>query len=296
MKRLYSIFTALLVCLSTASIYGESWGYFALDNGYRWDRITQRAAIRGPTVSEKETTQTLKHINSYQLGGRIQWNVCEGLFLRGIGHYGWIFDGNYAEGNFRGRSKGHTYDIQGAMGYYLWLSPCVWFAPVAGWSYDALQLKGSHIKTVIEGVVYKDLNDIKAHQRFSGPFLGLDFVYRMGECVHFIFGYEFHYATWHGQRIIQGPEYREPIFGITTGFSNTRHIDRVYGQVFKLDSTFQFCECWFIGVGLKYQCFNGDFGKYKRTKTPLNSKYTHANVDGLWWHSFASTIYVGREF
>lgn len=295
MKTLSNMLWAVLFGLATSSVYADSQGYVALDNGYRWDRVSQRATVGGPSVGVKGSTLTLKHINSYQLGARGQWNFCDSLFIRGVGHYGWVFDGDYREGGFSGKAKGHTYDIQGAIGYYFCLAPSIWVAPVIGWAYDALNLKGTDIKTAIDGVEFNHLSDIKAHQKFNGPFAGFDLVYQVNECSDFIFGYEFHYARWNGNRHIQRNSYGDPPFGVTTGYSNHRDMHRVYGQVFKFDTTYQFCDCWFIGLGLKYQFFTGDFGKFKR-KPHLPSLYTYANIDGLWWRSFASTVYVGTVF
>lgn len=275
--------------------YSQGRWFLALDNGYRWDKISNRVTLGGPTISVKGSTQSLRNINSYQLGARGQFNFCECAFIRGDGHYGWVLDGDYSEGGFFGDTRGHTYDVEGALGYYFSLARGIWIAPIVGWSYDAFLLKGVDITTAINGCVF-DLDDIKAHQHFSGPFLGFDLFFQPNDCWEFTFGYEFHYAHWHGQRLIQGPEYGNPPFGWTTGFSNKRHLHRVYGQVFNLDAVFQFWGCWRAGLELKYQFYNGDQGKYRQTRSPLNPLFSYATVNGLWWRSFASTVFVGRMF
>lgn len=285
----------MLTALSAVSSYAEASGYVAIDNGYRWDRISNRVTLGGPTASVKGSTQVIKDINSYQLGGRGMYNFWDCGFIRGEGHYGWTGTGKYSEGGFFGDSKGHTVDGKVAIGYYSFMTDGVWAAPVVGWSYDSLEMKGTNIEIAINGHVFH-LSDIKAHQRFEGPFLGFDFLYEIDDCLAFTFGYEFHFSRWHGDRIIQGREYGNPPFGTTTGFSNKRHINRAYGNVFKLDLEYQFCDCWTVGLELKYQFFYGDFGKYKQTRRPILSQYTYANVDGLWWRSFASTITIGRSF
>lgn len=290
--KLFGVLAILACMLSQDCIASD---YIALDNGYRWDKITNRATLGGPTISVKGSTQILKRINSYQLGARGEWTFWDCAFVRGSGHYGWVLSGDYSEGGYFGNTRGNTYDAQGSLGYYIGLTPSIWAAPVVGWSYDALNLKGEDITTAINGFEY-DLSDIKSHQRFNGPFVGFDFIYEVNDCFDFTFGYEFHFARWHGERLIEGEEYGNPIFGYTTGYSNTRHINRVYGNVFNLDGSYQFCDCWLLGLRLKYQYFTGDFGKYKRTETPLLPFFTYANVDGLWWRSFSSTIYVGRMF
>ncbi len=270
-------------------------GFIALDNGYRWDKISNRVTLGGSTISVKGSTQLFRNINSYQLGGKGQWNFCNGVFVRGDGHYGWVFDGDYSEGGLFGDAKGHTYDVEGALGYYFSLATGIAFAPVVGWSYDAFNLNGSKITTAINGCVYS-LSNIKAHQRFSGPFVGFDLVFQPNGCCEYTFGYEFHYTWWHGQRFIQGPEYGNPPFGWTTGYSNKRHLNRVFGQVFKFDAAFTILGCWTAGFEVKYQIFNGDQGKYKQTKRPLIPQFTYSPVNGLWWRSFATTLFIGRVF
>lgn len=282
-------------CCPDAPFSAKGRFFIAMDNGYRWDRISNRATIGGPTVSVKGSTQILKNINTYQLGARGQWNFYDCAFIRGDGHYGWAWDGKYSEGGFFGDSKGHTCDGEGAIGYYLKMAKGIWVAPVIGWSYNALDLKGDHITTDINGHKYH-LSDIKAHQRFNGPYFGFDLAFQPNSCYEFTFAYEFHYARWQGQRAIQGPQFANPPFGFTTSYSNTRHVHRVYGQVFRLGAAYQFCDCWTAGLDLKYQFYTGDHGRYKQTKKPLLPEFTYANVDGLWWRSFAATIVIGRMF
>lgn len=290
------IFCMMLLTLFTASsAYGDIQGYLALDNGYRWDRLSNRAQSGGGTVPAKGSTQLMRKINSYQLGAKGQWLFCDTLFVRANGHYGWVFEGKYSEGGLFGKTTGHTTDVQGAIGKYICIAPGIWVAPVIGWSYDALHFKGKNISTAINGVVYK-LNDLQAHQRFNGPFIGIDLNYQINSCYDFTFGYEFHCVHWRGQRLIQGREYGNPPFGITTGFSNVRRMNRVYGNVFKFDATYEWRDCWELGLGLKYQFFMGDDGHYRQTKKRPLSQYTYRKIEGLWWCSFAATLYIGKMF
>src|SRR5205807_3965302 len=140
-----------------------------------------RVTASGPTASVKGSTQTLKGINSYQLGAIGQWNFCRRAFIRANGHYGWVLDGDYSEGGFSGDAKGHTYDVEGTIGYYFCLARGIWVAPVVGWSYDALNLKAVDITTAINCEVFH-LSDIKTHQRFSGPFIGFDLLFQANRC------------------------------------------------------------------------------------------------------------------
>jgi hypothetical protein len=294
MNMIAKLLCALVFGVSASSAYAEFCGYVALDNGYRWDRISNRVILGGATASVKGSTQILKDINSYQLGARGQWNFSDCLFIRGEGHYGWVFDGKYNEAGIAGDAKGHTYDGKGAIGYYYCLAEGIWVAPVLGYSYDALILKGTDLTVAINGIVY-DLCNIQADQTFSSPFLGFDLLYQTC-CFDFTYGYEFHFANWHGDRLLHGRDSGNPPFGFSTGHSNKRRMQRVYGQVFKLDGAYQFSDCWTIGLELKYQFYNGDSGKYRQTETPLPSQFTDKKVEGLWWNSFASTISVRTTF
>lgn len=294
MEKLYNIFCTLLSVFAVASAYAEPQNYMVLDNGYRWDRTSFRASIGGPTIAVKESTLTLKRIQSYQLGAKGQLTYCN-AFVRASGHYGWVGDAKYDEAGFLGKAVGNTWDVQTSLGYNFNLNQCLSIAPVVGWSYDKFQLKGKHIHVAIEGVVFH-LSDIKAHQRFQGPFVGFEVLLQPTCFLDVLLGYEWHYAYWHADRIIQGPEYGNPPFGTTTGFSNKHHLDGVKGNVFNLDTSYRFCECWEAGLQLKYQFYRGDFGKYKRTRTPLISSFTYAHVDDVEWHSFAAMIHVGLVF
>jgi hypothetical protein len=168
-------------------------------------------------------------------------------------------------------------------------------APIAGWSYDAFILRATDIHVAVHGHHHcKD--DLKVNQRFNGPFLGFNLYLSPCRCFDFNFGYEFHWARWHGDRLIDGCEYGNPSYGVTTGYSNTRHLHNVWGNVFRFDSVFRFCGCWIAGLELKYQFFRGDHGKYRQTERELLSQYTYANIDDLEWHSFATTVYVGVKF
>lgn len=295
MSAFSKMFCAMLFTLSASSAYAEPESFLALDNGYRWDKISNRVSLGGPTVTVRNTTQTLRKLNSYQLGGRGQWSFCNGGFIRANGHYGWVFGAEYDEGPFDGDVKGHTYDIEASFGKYYCLNSCIGFAPVIGWSYDAFIVKGEDISVAIEGEVF-DLSNIKANQRFSGPFIGFDFVFQPNSNYTILFGYEFHYAHWHGDRIIEGEEYGNPPYGTTTGYSNTRHLDGVLGNVFKLDTSYTFCNCITVGLELKLRFFRGDFGRYKQTEVPIIPEFTYRNVDDLAWTSFATTAYIGTTF
>lgn len=296
MKKTFPyVFWLIIFALSIKTADVESTCYFALDNGYRWDRISNRVTIGGLNTGVHGSTQKLRDINSYQLGGRGFCNFSPCSFVRAQGHYGWTGGGKYSEGGFFGNTKGHTYDVKGALGYYFYAAPCIWIAPVAGYSLDVLNLKAEDIHVTINCQTFH-LSDIRVHQRFKGPFVGFDLAIEINHCLDFYFGYEFHFSRWRGERFLHREYGNPPLFGTTTAFSNIRHLNHAYGNVFTFDLGYQFCNCWRLGLDLNYQVYYGDFGKYRQTKGQSNALNTYANVDGLWWLSFASTITLGRAF
>ena len=327
MNTVSKLFCTMLLSASVASVFAEPQSYLALDNGYRWDRLTNRATVGGPTLSTRGASQQLKSIQSYQLGGRGQVAFDEHTFIRATGHYGWVFDGEYLESAYHGDLKGRTWDVSGAVGYYLTVykketkheveeqkevvysekkekryekdkhSAGFWIAPLVGWSYDVLNLTGTDLEMSFNGEEFEDLNHINAKQTFNGPYAGFDFLFQLYPKLDFIFGYEFHYASWHGKRVIKGDDYGTPsIFGIVTGYSNTRHIRGVIGSVFKLNTSYNFWDMWKAGLELQYKLYAGDHGCFKQTKTPINPLVSYKKVDGLWWTSFGVTLYLGGVF
>jgi len=314
----------MLLC-SAAPVFAQPQSYVALDNGYRWDHIGNRVTLGGPTISVKGSSQELKKINSYQLGARGQWTFYENTFVRANGHYGWTWDGKYRESGIHGHAKGNTWDVEGALGYYFCAyrktnldevtttppkqtktttqqdikektTAGFWVAPVFGWSYDSFNLRGTDLDMSLFGIDYTDLDHINARQTFNGPYGGFDLLWQLVEHLNFLFSYEFHYTYWNGKREIDGPDYGNPPFGWSTGFSNKRRISGVIGQVFKIDTSYDFHNSWKLGLELTYQYFAGDGGHYKQTKTPLLPQFNFAKVDGLWWQSFGITLYMGGKF
>lgn len=295
MNQFRTLLYAILLSLSV-TVCAESQSYVALDTGYRWDSLFHRVTTGGPNINNGTTNQRLKNINTYQLGAKGQYTFCNSAFIRGSGHYGWLGkDGDYDDAGIAGKLVGHTIDADGSVGYYFCVTDCWSVAPVAGWSYDQLHVKGKGIHELSNGRVLQ-FPDIKANNRFRGPYLGFDILFQPNTCFDFSIGYEFHWARWYGQRIIDGPQSAfPPAFGIA-GLSSVRKVHNVLGQVIKFDVTGYFWDCWQAGLQLKYRNFYGDNGKYKQTITPIPPTFTFARVDGLVWDSFSLMVHVGRSF
>lgn len=269
-------------------------GDIRLDTGYRWDKINNRVSLFGEDFGARVSSQTINHVNSFQLGstGHLAYRD---WFVKGTFHYGWIGSGNYNEGGFKGKIHGHTLDASASLGYLFKVYHCIWVAPLVGWSYDDLHMKTKRARVTISGVTL-NVGDIKCHNRFEGPWVGTDIVFQPSPCYQVVLGHEFHYAHWRGTRILSSGELGL-LFGTTTGFSNVRKHDHLWGQVFRIDVSYISCHAWDFGFGLKYQNWNAaGNGRYKRTKVPVDPTITAKRVTDVDWESFGVTLHASYMF
>lgn len=292
----------LLYVFSTLFIAGESLAYsneeqlayLVADTGYRWDKISNRASLSGVGFGARVSTETANKLNTFLLGAKGQLDICEWL-IKGSAHYGWINSGRYDEGGFLGNADGHTIDASGGLGYYFNPCDCWGFAPFAGWSYDEIDVEGKHVRTPLNGSPI-DIGTIKYRSKFQGPWIGIDFLFFEDFCYQISFGYELHHAHWRAARKLPGPDLGLD-FGTTTGFSNVRTHNNIWGNVFHLEGIYSLNECWDIGLSFKYQIWkSAGSGRYRRTSTPLDPAITHAVIQDVSWESFTATANIGYVF
>lgn len=269
-------------------------GDIRLDTGYRWDKLNNRVSLFGEDFPARVSSQELNHINTFLLG-TVGHLVYKSWFLKGEYHYGWIGNGKYDEGGFNGKLHGHTVDGSAALGYIFPVNACIWFAPLAGWSYDSIRTNARHVRVGLNGSVV-DVGGIQCRSRFQGPWIGTDIIFQ--PCCNFqiVLGHELHYAHYRGTRFLNDGELGEE-FGITTGFSNVRKHKHMWGQLFRLDFSYMYCKMWDFGFELKYQTWNAaGNGRYKRTRVPTPPEVTSERLNDVEWQSFTATLHVGYMF
>lgn len=294
--RIFAMVLSLFLLTHTQKAYSEieDINYLDLDTGYRWDKISNRVVLSGIGFGARVSTQMANKLGSYQLGLKGQYSYCQ-MLVKGSFHYGWIKGGRYDEGGFGGKAGGHTMDALGGFGYLFCISDCWGVAPLVGWSYDEIDVKGQSVKTPLDGVLL-DIGDIKYKSRFQGPWLGADVFFEPTACSRISLGYEFHIAHWNGTRTLEQGELGTE-FGTTTGFSNIRKLNPVLGNVFSLDGAYTFCGCWDFGIGLKYQIWKSvGSGRYKRTIIPTDPAITSQIVEDVEWNSFSLMFQIGYMF
>lgn len=301
--RIRVMLTTLLVGLLQLSFLPQASSYntpigcldgdVRLDIGYRWDKINNRVAVFGANDA-RVSSQTINHVNTLLLGGTAHLALgC--WFVKGCYHYGWINTGNYDEGGFKGKIRGHTADGSVGLGYFFQVHRCIWAAPLAGWSYDNLHMTSKRNHVGIDGVV-ASVGDIICRNRFQGPWIGTDVVFQPTQNYQIVLGHELHYAHWRGTRWLKNGELGSA-FGITTGFSNTRKQQHMWGQVFKIDVTYMVNQQFDCGFVMKYQTWsNAGNGKYKRTIVPVDPAFTAKRVTDVDWESFTLTVHASYMF
>jgi hypothetical protein len=278
---------------SYQSCIGNIDGDLRLDVGYRWDKINNRVSLFGADEA-RVSSQTINHVNTFLLGAT-GYLAYDRLFIKGQYHYGWIGNGRYDEAGFVGKIHGHTSDALAGLGYLFQIHRCIWTAPIAGWSYDNLHMTAKHVRIGLDGVV-SSVGNIVCRNRFQGPWIGFDVVFQPTQSYQFVLGHEFHYAHWRGTRWLSNGELGSA-FGETTGFSNTRKHNNIWGQVFRLDVTYMVCQMWDCGLGLKYQSWSScGNGNYKRTIVPVDPTITAKRVTDVDWESFTLTLHTSYMF
>lgn len=299
-----------IALLTTSSLSAlEPATYFDISGGFREDRLTTRVDLfSSPCNFEEANKLKLTSITLWQGGVKAQLALCDYWFLKGFayfsyGHQGKYHERTFAPGSFETVSKARIHrarmrDFQLAFGY-LYPVDGVWgcwgVGPVAGWAYNDQHFKMHHAFTdcvpdlVLEGLEYKS--------RWSGPYLGADVAYR--HCtILFTAGFEYHWAWWNGDWLLDGPDI--PF----VAFSDSRKSKRATGVVFYLDGRWEFYSCWHIGVGLKWQRWEARDGHLEPKLADFDevgsilgeTTTTFVKLRSTRWYSASATLDIGYGF
>lgn len=298
-KYLVTLFT--IVC---ATVSGQQFdcicGDIALTTGYRNDRITTDVnAFDPPETLILQDNLKGKNINIFEIGFKGRVCLCE-YFLKGFANFGWVGSGHYEEdvsapGKVTSESKGHihkgrTRDYSIGLGYmFTW--NCINISPLIGYSYDYQRIKMG--KITVDGFPDAQLSNLKYDMRWQGPWIGLESEFDLC-CIDFTVGYEYHWSDWRANWTLAGPD----IFGVA--FSDKRKSHHAYGNVVYIDGTYCFCNCWEVGLGLKYQYWKATKGKLQpRNGTLAEAVGSSTEVDKVpkaTWSSFQIQLSLGYNF
>lgn len=297
------ILASILIALSRFNLLQG--GYFddilfggQIDMGYRWDRIDETIEIVDSEniLPYSSSEKMFKSLQSYQLGGRVAASSCN-FIVKGEGHYGWIESGDFSFDHLlSGKAIGNTYDLSAGVGYAFCICDCFRFVPLIGYSYDHQHLDLKHFESFDPDNSPNVVRHGSWSSAFYGPWLGFDVLFDTCLCdnrLSFNAGYEFHYGK-------AKTKFSETfISDIDETFSYHANIENMMGQVFRLDSRYEFYCNFFTGIGLQYTYW----GNAHKTRDHFGG-----NVDPglapserqqtlkLSWHSFALTFDLGMIF
>jgi hypothetical protein len=278
----------------------ESDSYLDFASGYRYDEI--RTALTENEIGGALLPNEIraKNLSIYQVGLKGTWKTCSGFYLRGYADYGWIIGRSHYHETFlldaipsetiADIHRGQVADVLGGVGYLFSWSDCWGIGPVVGWSYDYQRIKMSHPE--LNGLPDPALDGLKYTNRWQGPWIGVDFVVNMCD-FEIDAGYEYHWSSWSAGYDLAGPD----VFG--GSFSDRRHSHDAHGQVVYLDGRWDLCDCWNIGIGLKYQFWravNGDVVPRTGTFADIGIPITSASVNLAQWTSLSATFDIGYNF
>jgi hypothetical protein len=293
---------SLLLGSLEGSIWENQYLQIEIDNGLRWDRIDEAYEVTDSVLIQpyQSAEHQYKNLASYQLGGRVFWDVSGWLF-KANGHYGWIYDGNFNHDSFEvGRAnKGHTSDISGAFGYAFPFCDCFSFAPYVGYSYDNLDLSLRHIRPHSPAQFSDNVTRGKFSSSFYGPWLGFDFLYEtsfmwwdMCHTLSMNTGYEFHY----GQARFK---FREHFIDPDGRFAYHSKMNNMLGNVFHFDTRYHLPCNWLIGVEFQYAYWTNAHKHHNTISSDSDTGFTATQTQRtfkLRWQSINTVLTIGKAF
>lgn len=311
--------TFLMTALVGTSISyaNANFGQVNFEAGYRSDNITFNHEFRDEDVGLKSKFEDL---DIFQLGLQARTTLGCNFYLRGSAYFGWILDGDFKEvartNSFYGASNygggcgftsnnrntiddRYVYGIAAAIGYPFYFCDCsMALAPVIGYSYDQqnIRLDGS-VTTLYRsdygiGACRDDCCCThKFTNRWYGPFVGVDFLYRpYGGCWDLYADLEYHWGNNSARRGLS--DYNDGDHR-----NLTSHNARAW--VFAAGADYAFDDCWTAGVSVKFQ----DWRAHKNRHYRYNDEYAGSSSGedtrikhSSKWRSYAVNFTVGRDF
>lgn len=307
--------TALAITSYSSAIQPDN--YFDIGGGARFDRLTTLTKTYGTPLLEFLQGSTeceflhkdkikAKRLNIYVAQARGQVRLCDYWFVKGFASYGWLDSGRYHEertnrcsferdskSNIRG---GRVRDWSAGAGYLYpgdgWWG-CWGIGPVIGWGYNDQLLKMSCFTTDCQDNPL--LENLHYTSRWSGPWIGLDFVYE--PCCYplkLTSSLEFHWATWHGQRRLQCA------FVHGVDFTDRRKSDNAHGIVFDLNLEWEIWCGLHLGAEGKVQFWDSHGGRVKSKDGKFKCigfpNYHKIKLKHTRWYSDTFVLYLGYDY
>lgn len=293
----------------------EPWNSLSVSGGWSHDDL--KSKTRRDVSGESDFTRhtNVDGINIWKVGADLNlaipsfgcgcddWWWLNNFYLRGYAYRGWVTSGKlHHKGNgdesFSLSAKSHKgRTVNGLIGLGFLFPVCDDFAigPVGGWSYDQVRvsLKHRHNSGSSDNS-YSNPNRFTSTWR--GPWVGADFAWNLCLCdcwsFRFVGGYEYHWAHWKGSLS----------FGDNSGSSSSsgfgsdhRHAKKAHGQVGYVTGWWNVCDCWDVGLGLKYKYYTSNNGKVHRSVEGSDSS-ARDRLKNNSWRSIGLTLDLAYRF
>ncbi len=276
--------------------------------GYRQDSIKLNVKERGTLNPRAKSKRHFKDLEIVIVGAKIKNTLgCCNAYVRASFDYGFVLDGKvrdqvtltdrneveefhhsgYAtEGNFSRstvhntvKSSSYVWDFDVAFAYPINCG-CdeLELAPAIGFTLNRQQLRVKG-RTSFENAsnTSDSSSDCEDHRRGSsfrtswwGPWIGFDFAYNSPESWNVYGAFEFHF----GRARRQVRAHTESQY-----FDSYRRTKNFYGPLFKLGTSYMFCENWYADASISYQKF-----------------FSHNNRDHISWASGQIRFDLGYVF
>lgn len=260
--------------------------------GYRHDTLKWKTFAPGVEIRHK-----WKDLNMGVVDTHAQLLVCEHYLLKFDFDYGWFnrdgrhqlresnfFTGSFDE--FRPRVKGDVYDVSGAIGYqFNWDCYRYSLAPLVGYSYNYQNFRNQreHRRSgeFFSGRSFGRHNNYKFE--WNGPWLGFITAFQPTCDWQVYLSYAYHWAWFRGK------VHENRFFG---GRGHQRAND-VSGNEVMVGTTYEFCDCWFLGLNFDYKSFFSNKGKFSRREGSGSGRSRFRKLD---WESYYVTVDIGYTF
>lgn len=273
---------------------------FDVGGGYRQDNIQWDSFP--PTVPALAVKEKWKNLQMGIVETNAQFLACEHFLVKADFDFGWFnnhngkqtitginLDSDYESEDLHARTKGRMYDVSGALGYqFNWCCFRYSFTPLVGYSYHYQKLKNSEYQNEL----YPEYGDFLAKNnyiyRWRGPTLGCTIAMQICCDWQVYFTYNYHWLRFRGK------VHENFIANVDELKMKSNNCS---GNEFVLGTTYQFSECWFLGIKVDYKCFDGNNGNITIEDKKIDpDNWIKYPLRKLKWDSLFVTLDVGLLF
>lgn len=321
-KCIATLMASLLSCSAAFGFWPEAAeSSFSLGVGYRQDRLDWKTKADigfienedDSDITGAESKLRWKNLEIWQIQAKAKYITCDNIYFRAYGNYGWITDGTVTDKDYLTHSSnvdvsdellfsgkadadhGHVYDVSLGIGYqFRMCDDTIALTPVVGYSWEGQHLKLEDGEQSFPS--FASIGDLNSSYktRWYGPWLGLDFDYRLCYDWTLFATYEYHWATY---RARGDWNLREDIIGDFHHRSS-----RAYGNLVSIGVEWEFCECWVASLTGQWQWWRAKHGR-DSVKVLHESEgdvdfncYVSSPLNQVTWQSASVTFDIGMIF